>query len=316
MFSCARTAQTLLLVVWLAMARPAGAFQGEKVTFETHDGAVICADYYTPKPSKTGAPMVILLHMYGSDRTAWRPLIKPLHEAGFAILAIDMRGHGECAGAEDRRRVERRDPAVFRAMYDDVRAAYSWLAEQDGVDRSRFALVGASVGCSVALHYATQDRSVDVIVCLSPGANYLGLDSKADISKIKGRKIWLVAGDDPKEKEGVEALAPLADDADTELFAGDAHGTRMFGKFPGLEEKIADYLSRYIGAPTNTTVYGSINSKIYHLPGSGWIDQISPANLRYYSSPQEAEARGLRKARSRGPADRPWKKPAPGENPP
>ncbi len=304
----ARASQVLLLATLLAMARLAEAFEGEKVTFETYDGLVICADYYTPKASKTGAPMVILLHMYGSDRTAWQPLIKPLYEAGFATLAIDMRGHGECASAEARRRVERRDPAVFKAMYDDVRAAYSWLADQDGVDRSRFALVGASVGCSVALRYATQDRSVDVIVCLSPGADYLGLDSKADISRIKGRKIWLVATDDPKEKEGVEALAPLADDADTELFSGDTHGTRMFGKVPGLEEKVADYLSRYVGSPTNTTVYGSVNTKIYHLPGSGWIDQISPANLRHYSSPAEAEARGLRKSRSRGPADRPWKK--------
>ncbi|MFQ5806357.1 MAG: alpha/beta hydrolase [Phycisphaerae bacterium] len=304
----ARPSQICLCVVVFVMALPAWAVDAERVTFETYDGMVICADYYGPKPSKTGAPMVILLHMYRSDRAAWQPLIKPLHEAGFAILAIDMRGHGECASAEARRRVERRDPGVFRAMYDDVRAAYTWLAEQDGVDRSRFALVGASVGCSVALRYATQDRSVDVIVCLSPGANYLGLDSKADISRIKSRKIWLVAADDPKEKQGVEALALLADDADTELFPGNAHGTRMFGKVPGLEKQIADYLSRYVGGPTGSTVYGSINSKIYHLPGSGWIGQISPANLRHYSSPQEAEARGLRKARSRGPTDRPWRR--------
>jgi len=308
MLNRARLPHISLLVALFVMAPPAWAFDGEEVTFETYDGVVICADYYTSKPSKTGAPMVILLHMYASDRTAWRPLIKPLHKAGFAVLAIDMRGHGECASAEARRRVERRDPAVFKAMYDDVRAAYSWLADQDGVDRSRFALVGASVGCSVALRYATQDRSVDAIVCLSPGAHYLGLDSKADISKIKGRKIWLVATDDLKEKEGVEALAPLADDADTELFPGDAHGTRTFGQVPALGEKIADYLSRYVGGPTSTTVFGSINSKIYHLPGSGWIDRISPVNLRHYSSPQEAEARGLRKARSRGPTDRPWKR--------
>jgi dienelactone hydrolase len=311
MSSRARPSQVALFAAVLALVLPARATTGEKVTFETYDGVVICADYHAPKASKTGAPMVILLHMYGSDRTAWQPLIEPLHEAGFAILAIDMRGHGECAGAEAKRRVERRDPAVFRSMYDDVRAAYSWLAERDEVDRSRFALVGASVGCSVALRYATEDRSVDAIVCLSPGANYLGLDSKVDISKIKGRKIWLVATDDAQEKEGVEALAPLADDADTELFPGDAHGTRMFGQVPGLEEKVADYLSRYVGGPTNTTVYGSINSKIYHLPGSGWIDRISPANLRHYSSPQQAEARGLRKARSRGPTDRPWKERAP-----
>ena len=41
-----------------------------------------------------------------------------------------------------------------------MRGAYDWLAQQPKVDRARFALVGASVGCSVALQYAAKDRSV------------------------------------------------------------------------------------------------------------------------------------------------------------
>ena len=49
-----------------------------------------------------------------------------------------------------------------------------------------------------------------------------------------------------------------------------------------------------------STVYGSIRSDIYHLPGSGWIDEIKPWNLRVYSSPQEAESRGLRRAKNNG----------------
>lgn len=292
-----------LIAAMLVPATPALATGPVAVSLETFDGQRIAGDYYAPLPGKTSAPMVILLHMYNSDRTAWKPLIPPLQESGFAILAIDLRGHGQSATDETRKRVAQRDPTLFTAMYDDVRAAYDFLAQQDGVDRSRFALVGASVGSSVALHYAVQDRSVDAIVCLSPGANYLGLDSKADIAKIKGRKIWLVASDAPKERSGVDALVPLAN-VDRNLFPGNAHGTHMFGEVAGLEGKIADYLKRNVGGPSDSIVYGTINSNIYHLPGSGWIDKIAPSNMRHYSSSQEAEARGLRKARSRGPSDR------------
>lgn len=313
MFANAVCSRVSLAVVALITAMPTLAIDAEPVTLETFDSEVIAADYYAPQPSKTGAPMAILLHMYRSDRTAWKPLIEPLHQAGFAILAIDLRGHGDSATDQTRQRVMQRDPVIFKEMHDDVRAAYDFLAQLDNVDRSRFALVGASVGCSISLRYATEDRSVDAIVCLSPGANYLGLDSKADISKIKGRKIWLLAADDAKERLGVEALAPLADGVTTKLFPGDAHGTHLFGKVPGLEKQIADYLKTNVGGPSKNIVYGSIKSKgkVYHLPGSGWIDRIAPSNLRHYSSPQEAEARGLRKARSRGPDDRPKRKPNP-----
>jgi pimeloyl-ACP methyl ester carboxylesterase len=176
------------------------------------------------------------------------------------------------------------------------------------VDRSRFALVAASVGSSVCLHYAARDRSVDALACLSPGENYLGLDSKQDIMRIRGRKIWLVATDDVKERAGVDALARLGEGIETTLFPGNAHGTRLLGVVPHLEQKIADFLKNNVGGPTNTTVYGSIEKDIYHLPGSGWIERISPRNMRHYSSPEEAEARGLRKAKSRGPDDKPRKK--------
>jgi pimeloyl-ACP methyl ester carboxylesterase len=292
----------------MIVAGPARAAEREIVTFETFDGQVIHGDYYPCKATETDVPMVILLHMYRSDRSAFAPLIQPLHEAGLAVLAIDLRGHGESATDETRTRIMAAETAVFEEMYEDVRAAYDWLAKQEGIDRSRFALVGASVGCSIALDYAAEDKSVDTIVCLSPGTDYLGLDSKADMQNIKGRRIQLFAPDIPKEKQAAQALAALGPGVKTEIVSGDHHGTHMFGKVPGIERRIAEFLKKNVGPPTKTTVYGSIRSNIYHLPGSGWIERIAQWNMRHYSSPQEAESRGLRAAKSRGPSDRPSRK--------
>ena len=282
-------------LITLSFAAPARAIEPNPVFFETFDGAGIHADYYEPKAAPAGAPMVILLHMYRSDRTAWKPLAGPLHDAGFAVLAIDMRGQGESVTPELRRRVERRDPKVFEEVYQDIRAAYDWLAQQEGIDRSRFALVGASVGCSVSLRYAVQDRSVDAIVCLTPGLDYLGLDSRPDMKKIRGRAILMLATED--EWKAAKTLATMAEGARGRIVAS--------GKVPGIEKEIATFLREGVGEPTKTTVYGSINSNIWHPRESGWIERISPSNLRHYSSAEEAEAHGLRKTRSMGPGDRP-----------
>jgi pimeloyl-ACP methyl ester carboxylesterase len=294
------------LITWW-LAAPAWAIEPKPVFFETFDGVGIHADYYEPQPASDGAPMAILLHMYRSDRAAWKPLAGPLHDAGFAVLAIDMRGHGESVTPELRRRVERRDPKLFEDVYQDVRAAYDWLAQQEGVDRSRFALVGASVGCSISLHYAVQDRSVDAVVCMTPGLDYLGLDSRPDMKQIRGRAILMLATED--EGKAAKTLATMAEGATARVVAeGKVHGTAMFGKVPGIAKEIAAFLREAVGEPTKTTVYGSINSNIWHPGNSGWIERITPSNMRHYSSPEEAEARGLRKTRSMGPRDRPGKR--------
>jgi dienelactone hydrolase len=299
------TVKGATLALWVCGR--AAAAEPERVTFETFDHITIHGDYYAPPPSAGKAPLAILLHMCHSDRSAWTPVARPLQAAGFGVLAIDLRGHGASATDALRARVEARDPTLFRAMFQDVRGAYDWIAQRDEIDRARFALVGASVGASVALQYAAEDLSVDVVVCLTPGLDYLGMNSQDDIRRIEGRRIHLVATRD--EREAAERLAKLNAGAAATILPGAAHGTRMFGSVPGITKKIVDFLKEGVGRSTDTTVFASINSEVYHLPGSGWIEKIKPSNLRCLSSPEEAGQRGLRAARSRRPSD--WREEKP-----
>ncbi len=301
--TCGSSASVVILAITILITPVfAVAVETEAVSFSAADGHRIAAGFLpAANPPRSGAPAVVLLHMYRSDRAAWEPLLEPLHEAGFAVLAIDLRGHGESATTATRDRVEQRDTSVFREMQDDLRGAYDWLAKRSDIDRSRFALVGASVGCSIALQYAAKDHSVDAIVCLSPGLNYLGLDSAGDVHQITGRKILMLATED--ERDAPYTLQKRGDSIEVKIYPRrEAHGTNMFGTIGRVEEEIVQFLKAGVGRPTNTTVFGSINSNIYHQRGSGWIGRISPTNLRYYSSPAEAEIRGLRAARSQGPS--------------
>ncbi|MBP7937868.1 MAG: alpha/beta fold hydrolase [Phycisphaerae bacterium] len=277
----------------------------KRVTFTTEDEVLIVGDYAEPvlRGGQKLAPMAILLHMYQSDRSAFTPLIGPLRRAGFAVLAIDLRGHGESnapARLQLVERVRQRDPDLFKSMHRDVAAAYLWLRDQPGVDPARFVLVGASVGCSVALDYAGRDKSVDAVACLTPGTAYLALDSMAHIEKCANRPILMIAAEG--ERAAADRLAQAAGQHVAVKVVPDQpalgekglHGTRMLDKVADIDKTMIEFLSRSVGPPSTHPVIATPRGRTYHEPNSSYARQAGRLNLRWFSSPAEAEARGLK----------------------
>ncbi len=222
----------------------AGRASAEVVKFTTDDGIKIVGEFWRPASTEGDAPVAILLHMYRSNRAAWKPLVPKLTDAGFAVLAIDMRGHGDSVEPKSKdlaRRVQKRDPSLFKAMHHDVAAAQAFLAKQKGTDMSRVALIGASVGCSVAIDYAARSSSVDVVVCMTPGTGYLGVDSTKPIIKLGDRPTLLLATED--ERQATDELCRLNSKVTCEIVGkGRVHGTHMFGKIAGIEKRIVDFV--------------------------------------------------------------------------
>lgn len=288
----------------ICLTSAAGGAEPHHVTLPAGDGMRLAADYHPPPlAQRAAAPVAILLHDLDGSHADWEPLLAPLHEAGFGVLALDLRGHGDSTSTDSLNRRRNRDPALFREMQHDLRGAYDFIAEQPNLDRARFVLVGAGLGAAVALQYAAADRSVDALVCLSPPLGGVGLDADGDIAQITGRDITLVGGKVDRDALGtLQRRAPAAHVRDHS--AVDARGTALLTGVKRLSEELAEHLLAAVGPPSATTVLGSINSHVFHAPDSGWVNQISPTNLRYYSSAQEAQARGLRAARSKGPRDK------------
>jgi pimeloyl-ACP methyl ester carboxylesterase len=289
-----------------ATTRPTAA---QRVNIEAEDGVLVVADYYPPAPrSGEAAPIAILLHMERSDRSAWRPLAPYLHAAGFAVLAIDLRGHGESIepkGFNLARKAADRDSRLFRAMYKDVTAAYLWLASRNGIDASRFALVGAGIGGGVAMDYASRDKSVDAIVCVSPGVTYPGLDTVACIRKCDTRAVLLLAaksdsdGAAELQRAAGKATLKLLPDAGSGPDSPSPRGTDLLGKTKDPEKAITTFLERAVGRSATDPVVASIESEVYHVPGTSHAQRIKDENRRWFSSATEAEARGLRPVKKR-----------------
>jgi dienelactone hydrolase len=121
--------------------------------------------FYTqfPKPVAERPPGVVLIHGFSGDRQIMSTLARRLAENGYAVLAIDVNGHGEnrnpFTGGE----------AESSSLREDVKQAVDYLRASDLVDGSRIAVMGHSMGAGAALDYATNDPNLKGAVMISGG---------------------------------------------------------------------------------------------------------------------------------------------------
>jgi dienelactone hydrolase len=123
--------------------------------------------FTNPLPPDQRPPALILGHGISSDRTNLSSLARRLAESGFAVLTLDLRGHGE-----------NRNPfPIGRARADalapDFAAAVDFLRTSPLVDGSRIAVAGHSMGAGAALDFATRDSGLDAVVAISSGSSSL-----------------------------------------------------------------------------------------------------------------------------------------------
>jgi len=235
--------------ILLSVAAPA-AGEPETVRFPTGDGLKIEAELHAT--GRTGAPGVIALHMYASDRSAWTPVAERLREAGIDFLAIDLRGHGGSRYQKDEdlgKLVKARSPDHFLKMYRDALAAWRYLGER-GTDLDRVAFLGASVGCSVALDAAAREERIRGACVMTPGTNYLGVPSMEHVKRWWDRPLLVLSSAEEADK-GARAIAAAVRSARLQVFEGyrNVHGTRMLGRVEGLEAQLVGFFRRILGAP-------------------------------------------------------------------
>lgn len=213
----------LVLLVLLAGCTGNGvkrlkARDGTEVAYEYHEG---------------GWKGVILVHQLDGDMGDWEPLEGQLQEAGYSYVKLDLRGHGQSDG--DWKFFDDQD---FEDMVYDVEAAHRFLKVQ-GVEV--FALVGASVGSSVAFQYALWKGEPGALVLLSPGFDYKGLDISGEIGNYTGG-VAVFAGRD--DSYSLRTGQVFERDANATLLQvdGHAHGADML---PGQNGRILSLLNKY-----------------------------------------------------------------------
>lgn len=210
----------------------------KEVTIITADDLPLAATLYTPS-GEAPFPGVMLLHMLGSSREVWAEngFAADLVANGYAVLAVDMRGHGETGGSID-----------WVQAGNDLLSAHNYFVNRLEVDAEKTAVVGASIGANMALVTAAEQPSIDTVALLSPGLDYAGVTTEDRLEQYGERPIFLIASsEDTSAATAAQALAAAATGpSQLQLYDGAGHGTSMFDKEDGLSQLIIDWLNQNI----------------------------------------------------------------------
>ena len=228
----------LVLLSCIALAPPpASAATTQQVHFVTEDGVSIAATLYLP--SRPG-PAVVLIHMQTRSRQDWEAVGTRLADAGLVALAIDLRGHG---GSGPRPTgPNARDGGIVA----DLRAARAYLATRREATPGRVGLLGASIGANLAVVSASADSTVRSLALLSPGLDYQGLRTQANLNRYGGRPALLVGSrEDSYVMMTLQRLSTEGAGIREQLvFDGAGHGTTMLARQPELVGLLVDWFKR------------------------------------------------------------------------
>jgi dipeptidyl aminopeptidase/acylaminoacyl peptidase len=224
----------------LALAAIAAALLGvgadaasQRVSFRTDDGLTLAGTWY--EPASRPAPAVILIHMLQKSRRDWDQTAVRMAGEGLAVLAFDLRGHGESQG----------NPQDLQSMVQDVRAARRFIASRPDALPSRIGIAGASLGATLAALAAADDPAVASVALLSPSSDYRGLRIEPALRKYGSRPLLLVASDDDGYAlRSVRDLQKGGGGRETVVLAHAGHGTAMLASDEDLGRRLLEWFRR------------------------------------------------------------------------
>jgi pimeloyl-ACP methyl ester carboxylesterase len=116
-------------------------------------------------------PLVILSHGFTRSKEDWRERIPELVGRGYAVAALDNRGHGSRVGPDFLARASHQgkwDLLEIRRLIletaEDIQTVVDGLLERKRIDDSRIGLAGVSMGAFASLKATVMDSRIRVVV--------------------------------------------------------------------------------------------------------------------------------------------------------
>ena len=224
-----RLIATLVLVAATGSRAVGAVTVVDHVAITSRDGVMLKGTYFSPGDR---GPGIVLFHQCdGFGRGSWGSFPRELAAAGFHVLTFDNRGTGESA----------RGRQAPNAVAGDADAAYSWLAWQKGVDKSRLAAGGSSCGVANAANLAMMHPDLRALVLISGGVASTAI---ANIQKTPTIAILGIGGKDDPMVSNLAAAVHASKNARSTMktYAGATHGVSLFQKDRELQSTIVEWL--------------------------------------------------------------------------
>ncbi len=218
------------------------------IEIETADHVKLSGDWYRPPEKKeTKTPAVLLIHGVGEDRRIWDPFIADhLLKSGFAVLNIDLRGHG--TGKQNGTSVSADGPQspTTEVLSIDLDAAVHWLKLRDEVDLSRIALVGSGIGADLAFLGSGKFEEIRSAVALSGNVTH----AKALVSGMSNFQphsiLYVATEGDPQGAESAAQLEKMTGfPVRVQIFENSgAQGCRILQEIPEATTLVLEWLKK------------------------------------------------------------------------
>jgi hypothetical protein len=245
------------------------------------DGVALVGTFYPP--AGCGAPVVVLFHQFGSEKTSWTQLALWLQnrtdetvfaggllaapagqyawfpqlpeDLSFAVFAIDFRGHGESVLAEGNP-----EPAGFLL---DAQAALEFAKTLPNVDPNRVITIGASIGADASVDACLDLEGSSIsadqtpngcigALALSPG-NFLGVPYVEAVTRLGSPpfdvSILCIAAEQDANAPDL-CMADVPENHAGVVYVGrDEHGIGLLieGMEPDIGQVIHDFLLETLG---------------------------------------------------------------------
>jgi pimeloyl-ACP methyl ester carboxylesterase len=212
----------ILTAVMLLLGNVAAAWsqntqlpEPEELELTTSDRVRLKATYYKGTMGKDSVP-IVLLHGFKGSRKDCQALALHLQEGGHAVIAPDLRGHGDSTkveGTDKEIDVEQLTAAhAARMVTDDMEAIKKFVRAKNNageLNLEKLCIVGPDMGAVIALNWAQLDWSapplttgkqgqdVKALVLVSPEWTFKGLKISDAINHPEVRRtlsVFVVAG--------------------------------------------------------------------------------------------------------------------------
>jgi alpha-beta hydrolase superfamily lysophospholipase len=123
----------------------------EDVSVKTKDGMHL-KGWFIPG---TGPATVMVVHGYKDSRSMMLGVANILHKHGFNVVVASLRGHDDNDGEQ-----------ISFGLHEmaDLDAFYRYAMTRPDVDKQRFGLFGVSMGGTISIEYAAENRAIRALV--------------------------------------------------------------------------------------------------------------------------------------------------------
>ena len=246
----------LILTFFLLLLNPvlAASVVKKDISVQSVDGFSIKAVLEYPKVKKQKEfSTVVLLHSLGYSSEWWETLPDELLESGYAVLRIDLRGHGRSVYNSKLVRTSWKSMtnSAYAKYPDDVVKVIDYVKSENTkkIFFNNYAIVGADIGASTAVLAADKiSYKPKTIVMLSPVVKTKGLFIPVKMANLSNIDILAISGtDDVSGAESAEYLKKFAQAAFmTYTSEAKSTGMIMLKNDTSLAKIITSWIKEYL----------------------------------------------------------------------